>query len=65
MQSYRATPEALLSLLKGKLVEEANEFKWSCTDDQNIEEIADVLEVIRGVCKLYDLGLDDLEQIAD
>ena len=65
VQSYRATPEAFLSLLKDKLVEEANEFKWARTDDQNIEELADVLEVIRGVCKLYDLELGDLEQIAE
>ncbi|MDP9077084.1 MAG: nucleoside triphosphate pyrophosphohydrolase [Bacteroidota bacterium] len=65
VQSYRATPEAFLSLLKDKLVEEANEFKWARSDEQNIEELADVLEVLRGVCKLYDLSLDDLEQIAD
>lgn len=58
VQNNWATPE-----LKYKLVEEANEFKSTRTDDQNIEELADVLEIIRGMCKLYDLGLDDLNEL--
>ncbi len=65
VQSYKAKPESLLSLLKDKLVEEANEFKWARNDEENIEELADVLEVIRGVCKLYNLTLENLERIAD
>jgi len=65
VQTRRVAPEELLSLLKTKMVEEANEYKWARTDDENIEEMSDVLEVLRGACKLYGLNLGDLEEIAD
>jgi predicted house-cleaning noncanonical NTP pyrophosphatase (MazG superfamily) len=61
----KVSPEELLPLLKAKAVEEANEFYWARTDDDNIEEMSDVLEVLRGACKLYNLTLSDLEDIAN
>ena len=47
------------------MVEESNEFKWAWSDEENIEEMSDVLEVLRGACKLYGLTLGELEEIAD
>jgi predicted house-cleaning noncanonical NTP pyrophosphatase (MazG superfamily) len=61
----RVSPEELLPLLKSKMVEESNEFYWARTDEDNIEEMSDVLEVLRGACKLYNLTLSDLEDIAN
>ncbi|WP_295794376.1 nucleoside triphosphate pyrophosphohydrolase [Mucilaginibacter sp.] len=61
----RVSPEELLPLLKSKAVEEANEFYWARTNEDNIEEMSDVLEVLRGACKLYNLTLSDLEDIAN
>ena len=65
MQTRRVAPEELLPLLKIKMVEEANEFNWARTDNENIEEMCDVMEVLRGACKLYGLTLGELEDIAD
>lgn len=65
VKAKRVSPAQLLPLLKEKIVEEANELHWSQTDDNNIEEMSDVLEVLRGLCKLYGLNLNDLSDIAD
>jgi predicted house-cleaning noncanonical NTP pyrophosphatase (MazG superfamily) len=65
VKTRKVSPAELLPLLKAKAVEEANEFYWARTDQDNIEEMSDVLEVLRGVCKLYSLSLSDLEDIAN
>jgi predicted house-cleaning noncanonical NTP pyrophosphatase (MazG superfamily) len=60
----KVAAKELLSLLKSKMVEEAYELYWSKTDENTIEEMADVLEVIHGVCKAFGMSIDDLEKIA-
>ena len=45
--------------LKRKLFEEANEF----LDNPSIEEVADILEVMRAICDLKNINLDNLEEI--
>jgi predicted house-cleaning noncanonical NTP pyrophosphatase (MazG superfamily) len=55
----------LLSYLKGKMVEEAYEFYWENDEDKIIEEMADVLEVIRSACKIFGISIQELLSIAD
>lgn len=45
----KASEEELLSLLKNKLVEEANEVLNANSIDELIEEMADVLEVMKAI----------------
>jgi predicted house-cleaning noncanonical NTP pyrophosphatase (MazG superfamily) len=44
-----ASEEEMLSLLKNKLVEEANEVLNATSNDNLIEELADVLEVLKAL----------------
>jgi len=63
--SKKVAPKELLRLLKNKIVEEANELHWSKNDEDNIEEMSDVLEVLRGICRIYGMELSQLEAIAN
>lgn len=47
--------------LKSKLLEEAHEF----TIDENEEELADILEVIKAICDYKNFNLDNIEKIAN
>jgi predicted house-cleaning noncanonical NTP pyrophosphatase (MazG superfamily) len=49
LTTRKATEEELLSLLKNKLVEEANEVLNANSMDELIEEMADVLEVMKAI----------------
>ena len=46
--------------LKEKLVEEAIEVQEACNEQEIIAELADVLEVIDGLCKAYDISLEQV-----
>lgn len=45
--------------LKSKLLEEVNEF----LDDEEIKELADVIEVILAICDYNNIGFDEIEKI--
>lgn len=47
------------ALLK-KMVEEAQEVHDSVDHQEVIDELADVLEVIDGICKAYDISMNDV-----
>lgn len=49
--------------LKAKLIEETQEVRESVTQQEIIAELADVLEVINGLCKAYNISLEDIEKI--
>jgi predicted house-cleaning noncanonical NTP pyrophosphatase (MazG superfamily) len=57
--------EQLLVYLKEKIVEEANELHWSKSNEENIEEMADIYEVLRGFCKVYGIDIKEIEQEAN
>jgi len=59
------TPNELIYLLKEKAVEEAYEFYWSKQNDNMIEELADILEVIKGSCKAFGINFNEIETISD
>ncbi len=48
-----------------KLLEEANEVIESKSTDETIEELADVLELIRAIAELNGKELDDVEEVAN
>ena len=47
-----------------KLLEEANEVISSKTSDETIEELADVLEILKSIAELNGKKLDDVVEIA-
>jgi predicted house-cleaning noncanonical NTP pyrophosphatase (MazG superfamily) len=46
--------------LKLKLIEEAFEFFWENTREKRIEELADLYEVVRAICKELDISIEEL-----
>lgn len=57
--------EKLIEFLKLKAIEEAIEFYTEIDHDRMVDELADMLEVIRGACKAFDIGFEELKEIAD
>ena len=53
------------SELYKKLLEEADEVIKSSNQEETLEELADVLEVIRMIAKLEDKSIEDIMKIAD
>jgi len=51
--------------LDGKLTEEVGEYLDATSEESRLEELADVLEVIRGLLAEMNLSLDDLLVVAD
>ncbi len=47
-----------------KLLEEANEVISSKNSDETIEELADVLEILKSIAELNDKNLDDVVEVA-
>jgi predicted house-cleaning noncanonical NTP pyrophosphatase (MazG superfamily) len=61
---YRATTEELVVLLKLKAVEESLELRWA-QGDAEMEELADLLEVIRAICRAKGTDFAELLTVAD
>jgi len=59
--TYIAEPHEYKELLKNKLLEEVEEFLY----DQNVEEIADILEVIEAICNINNFKLKDILKIKE
>lgn len=57
--------EELLQLLTLKAVEEAAELAFGSGEDAILDELADLLEVVRSVAKQLDLSLGQVAQLAD
>lgn len=51
--------EEAIKYLNAKLLEEVNEY----LEDENIEELADVLEVFHGILKAKNIKFEDVENI--
>lgn len=54
--------DELCEALKAKLVEETQEVCDAYGRQEMIAELADVLEVINGLCKAYDIASQDVER---
>jgi len=55
--------EELLNALFAKLLEEATELR-NANGENRVEELADVIEVIRAIIDQLDMGMSDVEQVA-
>lgn len=51
--------------LEKKLLEEYNEVLGATNSDERVEELADMLEVIRSLASLENKDLDDIIEVAD
>ncbi|MCG8453024.1 MAG: nucleoside triphosphate pyrophosphohydrolase [Spirochaetales bacterium] len=56
--TYTADKNEYYARLKAKLMEEVNEFQ----DDENIEELADILEVLYALCDAMGIPREKLEE---
>jgi predicted house-cleaning noncanonical NTP pyrophosphatase (MazG superfamily) len=55
----------LQNALKHKLIEESFEVRSARTDEELIVELADVLEVVDGLCRAYGISAQDLAQVKE
>ncbi|WP_102692062.1 nucleoside triphosphate pyrophosphohydrolase [Rummeliibacillus pycnus] len=56
-------PEVHLAEIKLKMQEEALEFKESVSQQDELEELADVLELVHAALSVYNVSFQELEQI--
>lgn len=63
VEVIRLTGRELSSFLRAKVVEEALELFWTDTPEHRMEEIADLLEVLRALSKHEDFKDNQLEKI--
>ncbi len=54
-----AKKEEYILHLKNKLLEEVNEF----IDNEDVEEIADILEIIYSICEQKKISIEEIEEI--
>ncbi|UOQ92143.1 nucleoside triphosphate pyrophosphohydrolase [Halobacillus shinanisalinarum] len=55
--------EEYIDSLKNKLQEEVNEYLAADNDQEALEELADLLELIRAVTKIHDSSIEQVEKI--
>ena len=65
VQIYKLTEGELLPLLKAKAVEEALELYWESDPAKVFEELADLLEVIESICRLFGRNFDNLRSVTE
>ena len=58
-------PQKLLEYLKIKAVEEAFELYWEESNDGMVEEMADIYEVLLGLCNVHGISFEEIQKIAD
>jgi len=65
VEVYRLTQGELLPLLKAKAIEEALELYWESHPDNIFEELADLLEVIESIGRLFGRSFQTLRSAAE
>lgn len=65
VKSYDLDANELLKFLKQKAIEEAYEFFWENDTEKIVDELADIYEVIRSTCKIFEISMEELTSIAD
>ncbi len=64
IKQCKLSKESILAKLKDKLLEEVFEFCHEAKDlDDQVKELADILEVVRGICSQLDLTFEDVEWV--
>jgi predicted house-cleaning noncanonical NTP pyrophosphatase (MazG superfamily) len=62
--TYSADRAELKELVKAKMIEEAVEYFWSADADADIEELADLLELLRTAARVHDIEFSVIVQAA-
>ncbi len=62
--TYSADRAELKELVKAKMIEEAVEYFWSADADTDIEELADLLELLRTAARVHDIDFSVIVQAA-
>jgi predicted house-cleaning noncanonical NTP pyrophosphatase (MazG superfamily) len=62
LYAYKLNDQDFLKQLKLKLIEEASEVNRAQTEQEILEELADVLEIIHTLAKFHNISLNDLEK---
>jgi predicted house-cleaning noncanonical NTP pyrophosphatase (MazG superfamily) len=62
--TYSAGRAELKELVKAKMIEEAVEYFWSADSDSDIEELADLLELLRTAARVHDIDFSMIVQAA-
>ena len=63
--TYPADRTELKELIKAKVIEEAFEYYWSQDADTDIEELADLLELLRTAARVHDISFSTVEKTAE
>jgi predicted house-cleaning noncanonical NTP pyrophosphatase (MazG superfamily) len=61
---YSADREELLPLIREKVVEEALEYYWERDAGRSLEELADLLEIVRAAARVQGVEFDLIEDLA-
>ena len=64
-QTYQVLSDDIIHLIKVKAVEEALEFSFSEQSDEEIEELADLFEIIRSYTEVKGTSMNDIKRVAD
>jgi predicted house-cleaning noncanonical NTP pyrophosphatase (MazG superfamily) len=62
LYAYKLNDQDFLKQLKLKLIEEASEVNRAQTEQEILEELADVLEIIHTLAKFHNISLENLEK---
>ena len=62
---YKLTKKQLFPLLKAKAIEEALELYWEPDSSNSFEELADLLEVIQSICRLFGREFEEVRSLAE
>jgi predicted house-cleaning noncanonical NTP pyrophosphatase (MazG superfamily) len=63
--TYSADRSELKDLVKVKMIEEAFEYFWSANADTDIEELADLLELLRTAARVHNIDFSAIVQAAE
>jgi len=61
LYSYKLNDQDFLKQLKLKLIEEATEVNRAQTKEEILEELADVLEIVQTITKMYQISEENLK----
>jgi predicted house-cleaning noncanonical NTP pyrophosphatase (MazG superfamily) len=62
--THTVTKRDLAALIKAKAIEEAVEYYWSQGQAEGVEELADLLELIRAGATALDVDMESIEKVA-
>ncbi len=62
---YSANRSELATLIRAKVIEEAVEYYWASGDEASVQELADLLELLKAAARIHGVKFEDVEKEAD